>query len=69
MNILEEIENQFNPIVFALNFKIDALISTLNNEQLDIYRHTLNEKKEEVKNKFNSLLTTDQLDSILTQMK
>ncbi|HEX9600133.1 MAG TPA: hypothetical protein VF985_01455 [Mariniflexile sp.] len=69
MNILEEIENQFNPIVFALNFKIDALISTLNKEQLDIYQQTLNEKKEEVKSKLNGLLTTDQLDSILTQMK
>lgn len=69
MNILKEIEDQFNPIVFALNFKIDALISTLNKEQLETYQNTLNEKKEEVKSKLSERLTARQLSSILNQMK
>lgn len=69
MNIFNEIEDQFNPIVFALNFKIDALISTLDKDQLEKYQNTLNKKKEEVKNKLSESLTNDQLLSILNQMK
>tara|TARA_R110002096_G_scaffold432215_1_gene648541 strand:+ start:1706 stop:1915 length:210 start_codon:yes stop_codon:yes gene_type:complete len=69
MNILNEIEDQFNPIVFALNFKIDALISTLDKEQLEKYQNTINEKKEEVKSKLSEHLTPDQISSILIQLK
>lgn len=69
MNIFNEIEDQFNPIVFALNFKIDALISTLDKDQLEKYQNTLNKKKEEVKSKLSESLTNDQLLSILNQMK
>jgi hypothetical protein len=68
MNLLEEIEDQFNPIVFALNFKIDALISALSKEQVLIYQQTLNEKKEEVRSKLSEHLTPDQLSSILIQL-
>ena len=69
MNILNEIEDQFNPIVIALNFKIDALISTLDKEQLEKYQNTINEKKEEVKSKLSESLTDDQLLSILNQLE
>tara|TARA_R110002096_G_scaffold178763_1_gene355714 strand:- start:77 stop:286 length:210 start_codon:yes stop_codon:yes gene_type:complete len=69
MNILNEIEDQFNPIVIALNCKIDALISTLNKEQLQTYQNTINQKKDEVKSKLSESLTDDQLSSILNQMK
>jgi predicted nucleic acid-binding protein len=69
MNILNEIEDQFNPIVIALNFKIDALISTLDKEQLEKYQNTINKKKEEVKSKLSESLTDDQLLSILNQLE
>lgn len=69
MNILNQIEDQFNPIVIALNFKIDALIYTLNKEQKEKYQNTINEKKEEVKSKLSEHLTTDQLSSVLNQLE
>jgi hypothetical protein len=69
MNLIDEIEDQFNPIVFALNFKIDALISTLNEDQLVKYQNTISDKKEEVKSKLSEHLTTDQLSSILKQLE
>ena len=69
MNIVNEIEDQFNPIVIALNIKINALISTLDKEQLEKYQNTIKEKKEEVKNKLSESLTNDQLLSILNQLE
>lgn len=69
MNLIDEIEDQFNPVVIALNVKIDALISTLNEDQLVKYQNTINDKKEEVKSKLSEYLTTDQLSSILKQLE
>jgi uncharacterized membrane protein (DUF106 family) len=69
MNIVNEIEDQFNPIVIALNIKINDLISTLDKEQLEKYQNTIKEKKEEVKNKLSESLTDDQLLSILNQLE
>lgn len=69
MNIVNEIEDQFNPIVIALNIKINALISTLDKEQLEKYQNTIKVKKEEVKNKLSESLTDDQLLSILNQLE
>ncbi|WP_372745290.1 hypothetical protein [Lutibacter sp.] len=69
MNIVNEIEDQFNPIIIALNIKIDTLISTLNKEQLEKYQNAIKEKKEEIKSKLSESLTGDQLVSILNQLK
>lgn len=69
MNILNKIEDQFNPVIIALNYKIDALISTLDKDQLGKYQNTINEKKEEVKSKLSERLTNEQLLSILNQLE
>ena len=69
MNIIDEIENQFNPVIIALNFKIEALISTLGKNQLETYENEINNKRKYVKNKLNEVLTDEQLASILSQLE
>ncbi len=66
--LISEIENQMNPIIIGLNFKINALISVLDNEQLKNYKSELNKKKEEVITKLSSHSTKEQLDSILQHL-
>lgn len=66
--LINEIENQMNPIIIGLNFKLDALISVLDNEQLKQYKAELNKKKKEVTEKLSSRLTKEQLHSILQHL-